>query len=172
MEQGEVQPPYTAVALRPGWEFRSPAGRWEEVTEVDDPCGSYFTKVWTDQSGTFGWLLPSSRKIHAIPPRVSDQPVQVRLVDPGRVGDVQRMSVVLAYANARWPWTEVEELPAVASYRGRGLGWEVAYRPNGADDLVTEQHPDKLHAKRQLLAIMRAYALALGLDIGTEMGRP
>lgn len=171
MEEGELRPPYTAVALRPGWEFRSPAGRWELVTEVDDPSASYFTKVWTNRSGTFGWLLASSRSIHAIPPRKSDQPVQVRLCDPGRTGNVQRMSIVLAYANAVFPWTDVDELPAVATFQGRGLGWDVQYRPNGADDVVVENHPDKLHAKRHMTAIMRSYAQALGLQIGEEMGR-
>lgn len=170
METGETRPPYTAIALREGWEFRSPAGRWEKVDRVVDDPGSFFTRVWTDKSGTFGWMLASSRAVHAVPPRASDEPIQLRLLDPGRPV-AERMSIVLAYADAKFPWSDYEEMPAVATFRGRGLGWEVAHRPDGAGELLTEPFPDKLHAKRRLMHLMRQYALLLAIPIGNDLGR-
>jgi hypothetical protein len=172
MEVGERPPGYKALDLAKDWEFRSPAGRWETVVEVDHSAHTFFSKIWTDVTGDgFGWLLASSREIHACPPRKEGADVVVRLVDVRTKALTPRMSLVIASPKASFTWSDWEDLPAQAEYLGRGQGWQVSYRPGGVGDLVHEGYSDKLHAKRRMNAIARAYADAIGLAVGDEMGR-
>ena len=86
---------YLPEHLQPGWEFRSPAGRWETISEVcapEIPLG--VTRVWTFDTGPdYAWRLPALQRIEACRDKY-DQLRQVRLT----IHD----SLILA---ALWPAT-------------------------------------------------------------------
>ena len=170
MEEGEVDRRFTAGDLFEHWDFLSPAGRWEKVTQASHGSSTFYTLVWTDYTGEYGWFLPSSRKIHAVPPRRNVE-LQVRIVDIPRASSSKaRILVVLAAAVSRpWPWLQYEELPIGAEHLGAGLGWLIWYRPRGVDDLVREPCEDKGHAKRRVKQLAKELAAGLKLPLGDEV---
>lgn len=173
MEEGEKKPGYQVIGLGDGWEFRSPAGRWETVLRVDHDSDVFCSRIWTDHTGTYGWYLPSSREIHAIPPRkVARQDLVIRLVDRGpSAGDLARMSLIITGLAANFPWAEWEDLPVAAQHLGRGLGWKLLHRPCGVEDLVQEYYDQKFGAKRRMNDLSRLFAHELDVPIGPEIGR-
>lgn len=176
MEEGEPKPGYKVVGLGVGWEFRTPAGRWERVVRVDHDANTYFSLVWTDQTGNgggtgFGYFLPSGRDIHAIPPRRKTGVLVVRLVDVRTAGLPPRMTLILSTQTAQFAYADWEDLPCQAQYLGRGEGWEIVHRPDGVGELIKERWDDKLHAKRRMNAIAREFARGLRLEVGPEMNK-
>lgn len=154
------------VELDPGWMFWTPAGRLETVERMEPTDRSEWQwRIWTKETGPdWSWRRQATDRVHAIAPTPVYGP-HLRLVDLPRAARGASMHIVPAAGLQLVP--DFSLTLVRAQYLGAGLGWTMADRPDGGDE-VTTAYTTKAKTRAAMLGAGRHHAKILKLKLYKE----
>jgi hypothetical protein len=162
--------PHTVEDLYQGWRFRTPMGRWETVTRVEQETKYSPVRIWTDKTGPeYSWKLNRWTKVKATPPDY-DNPgePEIRIIEHTYSREAP-MWAVLTSSHIRN--ADTETVLVQAGYAGAGKGWTIVHYPNGGNEQAVEHADSKAKARTALMAAARQHAKALKIRVRKQEAR-
>jgi hypothetical protein len=164
----EKDPRPTAEEVYMCGRIRSPFGRWETITRVEQVDRYGPVQVWTEEAGPdFCWRYNRWDKVDFVPPPPSEATPapEVRVVEwEGHDGYMY----VLAIGDGRsYGWVPPSSsVLAESRSAGRGKGWWVSTHYQSADGKPMQfEFPSKAKARTKMNEIARAYAKLLKVKV-------